>query len=133
MKGWMGSVLVAALVWCCAPEPPPPPPAQDKVIAGPERPVAPAVEPQPVKKSLNAPMEYLDTVLHGLSSRERILRDTMQQAVGQYKALEGRYPKDLDEMKKAGFSVPKLREGLYWKLEPESGKVFVMQRVRKTD
>ena len=144
-------LVVAVLVFSCSKAPAPPPPAGDQVIWGPAgksktpplepgaktatRP-APAVQvpaKQPgVGESLNAPIEYIGVVLQGLNTRERIKRDSVQEAVEQYKALVGNYPKDVEEMKKEHFNIPRLPEGMYFKIDAE-GKVYIMKRVPKSE
>ena len=143
-------LLAAVLMFSCSKAPEPPPPAGDQVIWGPggranapppapdakagPKP-APAVQvperPPGPRESLNAPVEYIDVVLHGLDSRERLKRDRVQEAVEAYKALKDRLPKDVEEMKQEHLVIPKLPEEMYYKIDAE-GKVYIMKRVPKS-
>jgi len=143
-------LLAAVLMFSCSKAPEPPPPAGDQVIWGPggranapppapdakagPKP-APAVQvperPPGPRESLNAPVEYIDVVLHGLDSRERLKRDRVQEAVEAYKALKDRLPKDVEEMKQEHLVIPKLPEEMYYKIDAE-GKVYIIKRVPKS-
>jgi len=141
MRKFLAIVCLAFAVSCSRSEPPP---AEQAPATTPEAAEAPAKAPEPEvavpqakepaapkEDPLGTPIEYVWTVLRGLSARERIKRDAVQGAVQQYKALEERYPKDVEEMRKARFDIPRLGRDMDYRIDQNTGKVTIVKRVPK--
>jgi len=140
MRRFAVLLSVALLLGCSKAEPPaseaPEPGAGGREGAA-QKPakVQPAAEQaktaKPAKKeepaAIDVPMVYLETVLGSLSKAERMKLMTMQQAAQQFKALEGRYPRDIEDFKRAGFTPQPLGKDSKWKFDPKTGKVSILK------
>jgi hypothetical protein len=71
---------------------------------------------------LTAPADYIGAALKAKKSAEKTTSAVgIDQAVKTFFAENGRLPKDLDEMKAKGVSVPNPPEGMKWSYDPNSG------------
>jgi len=121
-------ILLCALAFGCSKAEPPQDvkPAADGAVVVPKP--GGVAKPKPDEPAaIDVPMVYLETVLGALSHRDRLKLTTMQQAAQQFKALEGRYPKDIEDFKRAGFKPQTLDRNKKWKFDPETGKVSILK------
>ena len=67
---------------------------------------------------------YLPTVLHAPKHvREVLSMAEVQQSIQSFAALEGRYPKGLDELAQHGMGAPPPPQGFEYDYNPENGQV----------
>ncbi|MHC4787952.1 MAG: hypothetical protein ACYS8K_01940 [Planctomycetota bacterium] len=121
--------------WGCSCEESEPPPqevgaARPAPPEGAEAPAAPARPPEhKVGESvLHAPADYLRITTSAPGrTRQRIDAMTVQHEVRQFKALEDRYPRSLDELVEwRGEALPELPRGHAYTYDPQSGAVKVV-------
>lgn len=71
---------------------------------------------------LTAPADYVGAIGKAKKSAERTTGTVgIDQALKTFFAEEGRYPKDLDELKAKGVNVPNPPDGMKWDYDPKSG------------
>lgn len=136
MRKFILLLSAAFFMGCSKAEPPTPKPLEPagEVKPAEAKPVEPAPAAKPAKKpkakdpaAVDVPMAYLETVLGSLSKAERMKLMSMQQAAQQFKAVEGRYPKDIEDFKRAGFQPQPLAKGSKWEFDPDTGKVSILK------
>ncbi len=75
------------------------------------------------------PLDYVNMAVKQPKRVEKQLRSlAMTQAIQAFQALEGRFPKSLDELKKSGFEIPPLPKGTQYKYDAKTGKVEVVDK-----
>jgi hypothetical protein len=73
---------------------------------------------------LSAPADYLGALNKAQKSAQRATGAVgVDQAVKTFFAEEGRFPKDLEELKAKGVNVPAAPAGMKWDYDPKSGIV----------
>lgn len=76
---------------------------------------------------LNAPADYVGALGKAQKSAQRTTGLVgLEQAVKNFFAEEGRYPKDLDELKANGATIPAPPAGMKWDYDAKSGTVKVV-------
>lgn len=76
---------------------------------------------------LNAPAEYVGALGKAQKSAQKTAGlSGMDQALKSFFAEEGRYPKDLDELKQHGVTIPAAPTGMKWDYDPNSGAIKVV-------
>lgn len=97
-----------------------PTPAQEQVeSSAPESP-APETNVQSERESKG----YFDILLDAKKqAKDLVALEPARQCVEAFKALEGRLPKDLDELKAAGIAPPNPPAGKKWIYDPETGEI----------
>lgn len=74
---------------------------------------------------VTAPVDYLGAVAKGKKQADKLTDLGIKQAVAQFYAVEGRYPKDLNELvaKKYLSSLPPPPTGMKFQYNPATGEV----------
>lgn len=78
---------------------------------------------------ITAPVDYLGAVAKGKTSSENKLSlVNIQQAIQGYEAQEGKHPKDLQDLVKAGLlpAIPKAPNGMKFSYDPSTATVKVV-------
>jgi len=111
-------LLLAMLVSAgCGKEQPTPSPAPDMS------------ETMPVR----GPAEgYLQNVIKAKRvAQQELALMSAQQSVEAYRVINDRLPRDLEELQRAGFPLPKLPDGNAYRYVPETGKVWIADVPRR--
>ena len=105
-------------------EPEPAPPAEEtKPAEPPEK--APAPEPAAAKK----PSGYLETVVRQPKRIRTKFNDlALKQCLEAYKAMNGEYPKTLDDLKKEGMPPPPPPAGKKYEYDAKTGTVWLVDK-----
>ena len=93
----------------------------------------PAQKPVPVRKSttsLNVISEYTGVLIMAhRKAKDTSVLITLRHLIQTYKALNDRFPRDLDEikdeMKKDGYEMPKPPRGQEYNYNPETGEIYL--------
>jgi len=71
---------------------------------------------------LTAPADYVGALGNAQKSAQKSLGNVgIDQAIKTFFAEEGRYPKDLNELKAKGVNVPNPPAGMKWQYDPATG------------
>lgn len=88
-------------------------------------------ESQRGQNPLNAPTDYLGTIVNAKQSAEKTVNATsVNQAIQLFKAQEGRNPKTLQELVEEQYlpALPSLPSNMEYQYDPNSGTVKVLKK-----
>ena len=139
MRTALVMLIVSGLLLCgCGPKPEPPaaepqppdtttgpaPPAEETKPAEPPE-QKPA--PEPADSAAKKPKGYIETVV-SQPARMKIKFDNLalKQSLEAYKAMNGEYPKTLDDLKKEGMPAPPPPAGKKYEYDPKTGTVWLV-------
>jgi hypothetical protein len=127
-------LLLAALLPACTPAEKPAAPTSTASPAAPqatEPATRPATQPVQAPEGANAGTRYVYGVVGAIdSSRARVLEAEMKRAIDAFQALEGRLPRNLDELVSSRTipALPTLPEGTAFEYDPATGRATVVVR-----
>ncbi len=76
--------------------------------------------------------DYLGTVVGQISrTRDKTTLRSIEHSIRAFQALEGRFPKSLEELESAGYPPPPPPEGIRYDYDPKTGKVHFAEEERK--
>lgn len=103
-------------------------PALEKPAPAPvPAPELPAPAPEQDAKGQQESKGYFDIMIDARhQAKDLVALEPARQCVEAFKALEGRLPKDLDELKNAGVAPPKPPAGKQWSYNPETGEITLV-------
>ena len=72
------------------------------------------------------PTRYLDITLHAPKKAQKKLNlISIQESLKAFQAINGRWPKSLEELQQNGYAIPKPPAGLKYQYDPKTGVVSV--------
>jgi len=126
MKLFIAIVLLGCLFAGCGRKEPPP--AREQVESpalDAPRPIAePDTPPPPTTAAPETSKGYFDVMIDARhQAKDLAALQPARQCVDAFKAIEGRLPRDIDELKAAGLALPNPPAGKQWSYDSETGEV----------